>query len=191
MRYVHLQRTGRRATTGYSEGNQGGATMRKRIIASDQAATPPADDRSGVPPTDDWLDLEELAEVEISSEDADHPIEAALLPGRSSGWRAAGPGTQTIRLSFAEPVRLRRIWLDFVEPSRERTQQFLLQWSTDGGRSFQDVVRQQWNFSPGDGSRETEDFRVDLDAVSTLELQIVPDISGGSAEATLAHLRLA
>ena len=94
-------------------------------------------------------------------------------------------------MSFAEPVRLRRIWLDFVEPSRERTQQFLLQWSTDGGRSFQDVVRQQWNFSPGDGSRETEDFRVDLDAVSTLELQIVPDISGGSAEATLAHLRLA
>ncbi len=169
--------------------------MRKRIIASDPGDTAPAEDRSAAPPTDEWLDLDALADVEISSEDPEYPVEGALLPGRGSGpgsgWRAAGPGTQTIRLSFAEPIRLRRIWLDFVEPNRERTQQFLLQWSTDGGLTFQDVVRQQWNFSPDGGPRETEDLRVDLAGVSTLELEIVPDISGGAAVASLAYLRLA
>ena len=36
-----------------------------------------------------WLDLSQLAEVELTSEDAAYPIEAALLPGTGSGWRAA------------------------------------------------------------------------------------------------------
>ncbi len=35
-----------------------------------------------------WLDLERLAQVEITSEDVDHPIEAALIPRIGSGWRA-------------------------------------------------------------------------------------------------------
>ena len=61
-----------------------------------------------------WKDL---AEVEITSEDAAHPIESALLPGSTSGWRAAEPGKQTIRLLFANPQRLRRIWLNFEEPA--------------------------------------------------------------------------
>ena len=68
--------------------------MRKRIIASAQQET--------ATPDLEWLDMEALAEVEITSEDADHPIESALLPGRPSGWRAAGPGVQKIRILFAE-----------------------------------------------------------------------------------------
>ena len=92
--------------------------MRKRIIPSVQKDTPP--------PSEDWLDLERLAQVEITSENAAHPIESALLPGRSLGWRATGPGEQTIRLLFAHPQRLRRIWLEFVEPVTERTQEFVL-----------------------------------------------------------------
>ena len=47
--------------------------MRKRIVASPARETASLDD--------DWLDLESLAEVEVTSEDAAHPIEAALLPG--------------------------------------------------------------------------------------------------------------
>jgi hypothetical protein len=164
--------------------------MRKRIIAPDPAEASRPDNRTGAPPAGDWLDLEELADVEITSEDPGHPIEAALVPGSGSGWRAGHAGPQTIRLSFAQPIRVRRIWLEFVEPTRERTQEFVLQWSTDGGRTFHDVVRQQWNFSPDGGPRETEDLHVQLDGVSTLELQIVPDISGGSALATLACLRV-
>ena len=58
--------------------------MRKRIIAPAQQEI--------LPPDEDWLNVEGLAEVKITSEDAAHPIESALLPGRASGWRAAGPG---------------------------------------------------------------------------------------------------
>ncbi len=161
--------------------------MRKRIIASTQQSILPADQ--------DWLNVESLAEVEISSEDAAYPVEAALLPaslpGPGLGWRAAGPGKQTIRLLFTQPQRLRRIWLHFVEPVRERTQEYVLRCSPDSGKSFQEIVRQQWNFNPASASSESEDYRVDLPGVTVLELIIVPDISGGDAVASLAQLRLA
>jgi hypothetical protein len=52
-------------------------------------------------------------------------------------------------------------------------------------------VRQQYNFSPPEALSEVEDYDVDLDGVTALELKIVPDISGGSAQASLAQLRLA
>ncbi|MBL3601357.1 MAG: carbohydrate-binding protein [gamma proteobacterium endosymbiont of Lamellibrachia anaximandri] len=157
--------------------------MRKRIITPVQQAT--------LPPDQNWLDLEGLVEVEITSEDASYPIESALLPGRDSGWRAAGPGEQTIRLLFANPQRLRHIWLSFVETRSERTQEYLLRWSPDGGQSFREIVRQQWNFSPQAATSETEDHHVELPAVTVLELTIVPDTSGGDAVASLAQLRLA
>ena len=157
--------------------------MRKRIIGhgpGEVAAAEPG-----------WLDLEHLAEVEITSEDVDHPIESALIPGTSSGWRAAQPGEQTIRLWFDEPLRLKRIQLLFQEGEQERTQEFVLRWSPDGGQSYREIVRQQYNFSPPETAREIEDYDVDLDGVTALELRIVPDISGGSARASLAQLRLA
>ena len=157
--------------------------MRKRIIPPVQQDTSP--------PGEDWLDLERLAQVEITSEDAAHPIESALLPGRGTGWRATGPGEQTIRLLFAHPQRLRRIWLQFVEPITERTQEFVLRWSPDGGQSFREIVRQQWNFSPQGATCETEDHRVDLSGVTVIELSIIPDISRRDARASLAQLRLA
>lgn len=157
--------------------------MRKRIIAPVQRET--------ASPDQDWLNVEALAEAEITSEDPAHPIEAALLPGGDAGWRAAGPGTQTIRLRFTSPQRLRRIRLRFVEASTERTQEYVVRWSADGGQSFRDIVRQSWNFSPPGTTCETEDHHVELPAVTVLELSITPDISGGKAFASLAQLRLA
>ena len=157
--------------------------MRKRIIASDREANPRSDEN--------WLDLEELAEVEVTSEDPEFPIESALLPGGTSGWRASEPGEQTIRLLFAQPQTLHRIVLEFVEPAVERTQEFVLRWSSDGPQTLHDVVRQQWNFSPQGATAQTEDHRVELDGVTVIELTIVPDISGGTARASLARWRLA
>jgi len=157
--------------------------MRKRIIAPVQQKT--------TSPDQDWLNVEGLAEVEITSENAAHPIESALLPGQASGWRAAGPGKQTIRILFAQPQRLRRICLNFVETHTERTQEYVLRWSSDGGQSFREIVRQQWNFSPHGTTDETEDHHVELPAVTVLELSIIPDISGGNACASLAQLQLA
>jgi len=157
--------------------------MRKRIIGQG----PP--EVSAV--ESDWLDLESLAQVEITSEEVGSSIEAALIPGTGPGWQAAQPGEQTIRLLFDEPLQLRQIHLVFQEDERERTQEFVLRWSPDGGQTYREIVRQQYNFSPPGSTREVEDYTVDLDGVTALELKIVPDISGGSARASLAQLRLA
>ena len=157
--------------------------MRKRIITPVQQETASSNL--------EWLNMEGLAAVEITSEDAAHPIESALLPGRASGWRASGPGKQTIRLLFDYPQRLQRIWLYFVETRTVRTQEYVLRWSPDGGQSFREIARQQWNFSPQGATSETEDLHVELPAVTVLELSIIPDISGGNAFASLAQLRLA
>jgi hypothetical protein len=157
--------------------------MRKRIISHAQ--------KEAVSSDPNWLNMEGLAEVEITSEDAAHPIESALLLGGSSGWQAAEAGAQTIRLLFNHPQRLQRIWMHFVEPQTERTQEYVLRWSPDNGQSFREIVRQQWNFSPPSTTNETEDYHVELPAVTMLELSIIPDISGGNACASLAQLRLA
>jgi hypothetical protein len=107
------------------------------------------------------------------------------------GWRAQQAGQQIIRLLFDKPQNIRHIKLVFQEDERERTQQFTLHWSVDNAASRQEIVRQQYNFSPPDVTREFEDYAVNLDALMLLELSIIPDISGGESRASLAQLRLA
>jgi hypothetical protein len=138
-----------------------------------------------------WLDLERLAQVDVTSEAAGYPIESALVPGAATGWRAGQSGEQTIRLLFDEPTRVRRIVLSFREEERGRTQEFVLRWSPDGGQSYREIVRQQYNFSPPGTTRETEEYTVELDRVTALELRIIPDIGGGAAVASIEQLRLA
>ena len=157
--------------------------MRKRLITTTQKDRPL--------PDAEWLDLENLAEVELTSEDPAHPIESALLPDGGSGWRAAQPGEQTIRVLFTRPLQIGRISIEFVECSIERTQEFVLRWVAHEEQFAQEIVRQQWNFSPSGATVETEDYRVDLTAVSVIELTINPDTSGGEARASLSRLRLA
>ena len=137
-----------------------------------------------------WLDLERLARVEVSSEDPAHPVEEALRMGRPAGWRAGASGPQTLRLCFDEPQLLQCIRVHFEETQHERRQEFALRWSADG-KTFREIVRQQWNFSPSGSTREAENYVVALAGVSVLELQIVPDTSGGDARASLAELRVA
>ncbi|MCU7872289.1 MAG: discoidin domain-containing protein [Candidatus Thiodiazotropha sp. (ex Lucinoma borealis)] len=158
--------------------------MRKRIIGQ-------AQQQEAFPTGQVWLNLGEIAEVEITSEDDAYPIESALLPGKTPGWRAAQPGKQTIRLLFSHPQNLQRIWIKFEESSIERTQEYLLRYSSDAGQSFQEIVRQQWNFNPQGSISETEDHQVELRAVTLLELTVTPDISGGDAFASLSQLKLA
>ena len=158
--------------------------MRKRVTMSSAS-------KDLAIPDQDWLDMEQLAQVEVTSEDSSHLIEAALVPGGESGWRAAQPGEQTIRLIFDQPQRLTRMWLLFIEPVTARTHESVLRWSPDGGRTFREILRQQWNFGPPETIREAEDYRVELSGVTVLELTIIPDKSGGDARASLAQWRLA
>lgn len=136
------------------------------------------------------MDVSAAAIVEVTSEEKEHPVEAALILQENGGWRAADSGTQTIRLIFDEPQRLTRIAVVFEENQIQRTQEIVLRWSADGGHSFRDIVRQQWNFSPPNTIEEAEDYQVQLSDVKILELVIVPDISRGTARASLKSLRL-
>jgi hypothetical protein len=139
-----------------------------------------------------WLDLDAVAQVRLTSERADHPIESALLEirGAEGGWRAAQRGPQTVWLHFDPAQEIRHIRLAFVSAER-RTQEFALYFSSDGGVTYREIVRQQFNFSPGGASREQEDYFPHLTGVTDFKLTIVPDIAGGEAVAALQQLRIA
>src|SRR5256884_9650917 len=147
--------------------------MRKRITSKPQRESPSANTT--------WLDLEALARVEVTSEDAAHPIESALLPVGATGWRAESPGEQTIRLLFEAPQRLRRIRLLFREVKEARTQEFVLRWSPTADGSSRDIVRQQYPFSPSGATEANEEYRVELEDVAALAVTIFPDISSVDA----------
>jgi hypothetical protein len=157
--------------------------MRKRIINPTEASPSTT--------SEEWLELEKIARVEVTSEDPQHPIESAFRHGESLGWRARQPGEQTIRLLFDEPKDLRRVWLRFSEPKVERTQQFTLRWADSQTGPFREIVRQQWNFNPQSSTTEVEDYKVDLRHVLALELTIDPDLGKNQAFATLAEWRMA
>ena len=139
----------------------------------------------------EWLDLESLAELEITSEDPEHPIEAAIMEGGDgSGWRASNPGEQMIRFRFTEPQNLKRIHLVFEEATDHRTQEFVLRWSPSGmTKDYREIVRQHYNFSPPGTTQETEDYKVDLTGVKAFDLSIIPNVRGGGF-ASLAKLQL-
>src|SRR3984957_10328449 len=91
--------------------------MRKRLITAPQSIRTHREGR---------LDVERAAVVEVTSEDKDYPVESAFGSGDGPGWRAAAPGSQTIRLVFDQPQQLRRISLVFEENEAARTQEFIL-----------------------------------------------------------------
>jgi hypothetical protein len=64
--------------------------MRKRLFTSTPQDIRPRDA--------DWLDLDRVAVVEVTSEQKQYPVESAVVAGEMRGWRAAVAGTQTIRL---------------------------------------------------------------------------------------------
>jgi hypothetical protein len=156
--------------------------MRKRIIDASTIQDSSTEES--------WIDLAGVADVELTSEDPDHPFEFALASGNECGWRAAAPGEQTIRLIFDTPQHLRRIFLEFADADTERTQQFVLWYASDAGSSREEILRQQWNFSPQGSTSEIEDYRVQIADVSMLALTITPDLAGGPARASLLQWRV-
>lgn len=139
---------------------------------------------------ENWRDLNEDVEVELTSEHPDWPIEGALLHQQdTTGWRADGPGPQSICLAWPAPVSIRRIRVVFEEHSQARTQEFVIRAATSEG--VREIVRQQFTFSPPGTTVQREEYSTNLDGVRRLELAIVPAIDGGSAIATLREWRLA
>ena len=157
--------------------------MRKTVVKRETERSP----KTGI----NWLDLESIARVELTSEDPLQPIESALQPIGAPGWRAAEPGPQMIRVLFDDPQRVSRIYLLINEEEVARTQEFVLRYSRDHGRSYHEIVRQQFTFAPPGTTTEQEEYQVDLAGVTTLELEITPDVSGSAARASLGRLLLA
>ena len=83
--------------------------MRKFVLGSTLLPIDAADGH-------EWLKLQDLAEVEVTSEADGYPIETAFSFGAGPGWRAASPGIQRIRLVFDQPRSIRRMRFQFNEP---------------------------------------------------------------------------
>src|SRR5271156_1484257 len=95
-----------------------------------------------------WLDLASIARVQLTSEDPAFPVENALSTNpelNEFGWRAGIPGPQTLTLLFDAPQNIRRIQLHFTEHRMERSQEFVLRYSS-GKETDREIVRQQWTF---------------------------------------------
>lgn len=156
--------------------------MRKSIL-------PPNADHA-ILSSEQWLDLEELARVEISSEDPLYPFENALHGEGWNEWRAAAPGLQIIRLTFNRPQSIRRIRLEFREDRQERVQEFAL-YATSENQARKEMLRQQWSFSPDGSTQEVEDYPVELADVTVMELQIDPGRRDKQRIASLQSIALA
>jgi hypothetical protein len=157
--------------------------MRKTIISENQHVVSPALS------AEHSLDLDALAQVWVTSEASNYPIESALLQDLESEWRAGLPGEQIIRLIFDQPVTIKRIRLVFNKQDYSHTQEFVLRWSMDND-TVHEILRQQYHFSPPDTTSEIEDYAVNLPQLKLFELVINPDISNDKAFANLKQLRL-
>jgi hypothetical protein len=144
---------------------------------------------NGLSASGSWLDLEELATAELSSEDPRHPFEEALKTDDATGWRALGPGPQLIRLRFDTPQAVKRVRLQFREEQVNRSQEIAL-FATGEGYKRKELIRQQWGFSPHGSTTELEDFFFELKGVTAIELEIDPGRHDKSVFASLASIRI-
>ncbi len=156
--------------------------LRKQIIRSSAPA-----------PTPDGIDIAASAVVQVTSEAPDHPIDHAFDGDRGPGgsrWVAGEPGEQIVILAFDTPQAIHRVALEVEELEVARTQELWLAVSTDGGRTYRDVLRQEYNFSPPGTTDEREDWAVPAEGVTHLRLVIKPDKGGKPCRATITSLVL-
>jgi hypothetical protein len=140
------------------------------------------------------IQIADVATVQVTSEEADHPIDHAFDHNRGPGgsrWVAGAPGEQSVTLLFDHPQTLRQIAVEVEEPEISRTQELAVLVSSDGGRTYRVLVRQEFNFSPPGTSFERELWSVSGDAVTHLRLEIKPDKGGRIGRATLTSLAVA
>ena len=139
------------------------------------------------------IDIGNCATIIYSSESPAHPVEYMLDSHRGPGatrWTSARSDvTEQIVLEFDKPQTISRLAYEVEERTRERTQEVRLEVSEDEGRTYRQVLVQEFNFSPTGATYQREDQRLNLHQISHLRLTIVPNKSG-SGTATLTSLRL-
>jgi len=139
------------------------------------------------------IDIAAVATVLVTSEAAEHPVDHAFDGSRGPGgsrWVAGEPGEQTLILAFDAPYSIRRVALEVEETEVVRTQELQLAVSSDGGRTYREVLRQEYNFSPPGTTFEREDWAMPAGGVTHLRLVIRPDKGGKPYRATITSLVL-
>ena len=96
---------------------------------------------------------------------------------------------EQIVVEFDQPQTISRLMYEVEEAVHERTQEVRVEVSEDGGRTYRQLLVQEYTFSPGGATYQREKQRLNLHQVSHLRLTIVPN-KNGSGTATLTSLRL-
>ena len=158
--------------------------LRKRPLTADTQANTGASAE---------IDIAGCATIAYSSEAGDQPVEH-LLDGHAgpgaTRWISARPDTiEQILVEFDRPQAISRLVYEVEEAERERTQEVRVEVSEDGGRTYRQILVQEYNFSPGGATYQREEQRFNLRQISHLRLTIVPN-KNGSGTATLTTFRL-
>ena len=138
-------------------------------------------------------DIAAIATVLITSEAPQHPIDRVFDGNREPGasrWIAGQSGEQQVILAFDDPQTIRKCVVEIDEPDVSRTQEMAVSVSTDGGRSYRELLRQEFTFSPPGTTRELEEWTLNASGVTHLQLKIKPDKGGRACRATLTTLAL-
>src|SRR4029453_17664882 len=122
------------------------------------------------------VDIASCATIAYSSENPTHPVEH-LLDGRSgpgaTRWISARPdATEQIVVEFDRPQTISRLVYEVEETMRERTQEVRVEVSEDGGRTYRQILVQEYTFSPRGATYQHEAKRLNLKPVSHLRLTI-------------------
>ena len=147
-------------------------------------------DRTAAVPRADVKDIPALATVLVTSEAPEHPVDhlfdASAGPG-GTRWIAGVDGDQTLVLAFDAPQSIRAIGIEAEEPSATRTNVLIISLSEDGGRTYQERIRQEFNFSRGT-TFEREEWSVPAERITHVRVVIQPDKGHAPYRATLTSL---
>jgi hypothetical protein len=155
--------------------------MRKRVLGFEES------------PGTREIPIASVATVLVSSEDVDHPIDHAFDHHGGPGgtrWIAGKAGEQTVEVAFDAPQSVRQVYLEVEERDVSRTQELELLVSTDGGKSYRELLRQEFNFSPQGATFEREEWTISEADVTHLRIRVKPDKGGRSCLASLTSLGL-
>ena len=160
------------------------SALRKRQLKPDQAASADVANE---------IDIANCATIAYSSEDPACPVEY-LLDARSgpgaTRWCSARPDvTELLVLEFDRPQAISRLLYEVEETERERTQEVRVEVSEDRGRTYRQILVQDYTFSPRGATYQREEQRLNVHQASHLRFTIVPN-KNGSGTATLTALRL-
>ena len=131
-----------------------------------------------------WLDLDVLADVTIL-------VGGQRVARSLRAWCADCPGEQMIEIRFRHPTTVSRLRVVSWAPEQSRTQEMAVWASSHRGERHREVLRQQFTFSPAGATQNVEEYALQLEDVSALQVRIVPSVDGQRAVARVTELHVA